>query len=165
MVQLPDFWRTEVFHPLSVHFPIGLLFTSFFFKIISLKYKREVWTMGSLILLLLGTVGLWIAVYTGELADGIVSRQLCDPTVLKEHQNMAYTCSWIFTSAVIIESLRRFDFVIVRVKSIILNWLSIIVISAGVLVLGYVGHLGATLVYQQSAGTYQPSNDCSEFVK
>lgn len=165
MEQLPDFWRTEIFHPLSVHFPIGLLFASFFFKIISLKYKREIWYMGSFIILLLGTVGLWIAVYTGELADGIVSRQLCDPTVLKEHQNMAYTCSWIFTATLIIESLVRLDFVTVRVKSTLLNWLSIILMSAGIVVMGYVGHLGATLVYQQGAGTYQPSNDCSEFVK
>jgi uncharacterized membrane protein len=29
----------------------------------------------------------------------------------------------------------------------------------------YTGHLGASLVYQQGAGTYKPSVDCSEFVK
>ncbi len=165
MDQLPDFWRTEVYHPLSVHFPIGLLITGFFFKIISLKYSREVWTMGSFILLFIGTVSLWIAVYSGEMADGIVSRKLCDPTVLKDHQNMAYTCAWIFSSASTLESLAQFNFLNSRVKSIILNWLSTVVISCGVLILGYVGHLGATLVYQQGAGTYQPSSDCSEFIE
>ncbi len=165
MEQLPDFWRTEVFHPLSVHFPIGLLITGFLFKIISLKYKREVWSEGSFILLLIGTVGLWIAIYTGELADGIVSRKLCDPTVLKDHQNLAYTCAWLFTSAFTLESIARYNLVNLRIKSITLNWLSTILMSCGVLVLGYVGHLGATLVYQQGAGTYQPSADCSEFVE
>ena len=164
MEQLPDFWRIEIFHPLSVHFPIGILITGFLFKIISLKYKREVWTEGSLILLLLGTAGLWIAVYTGELADGIVSRKLCDPTVLKDHQNMAYICAWIFTSASILESIVRFITTNLRIKSILLFWLSTILISCGIVVLGYVGHLGATLVYQQGAGTYQPSADCFEFV-
>lgn len=163
MDQIPDFWRTEVFHPLSVHFPIGLLITGFLFKVISLKFKREVWTDGSFILLLIGTAGSWISIYTGELADGIVSRKLCDPTVLKDHQNIAYIFAWLFTSALILESLARYILVNPKTKSISSKWLSTILISFGVLALGYVGHLGATLVYQQGAGTYQPSSDCSEF--
>jgi hypothetical protein len=34
----------------------------------------------------------------------------------------------------------------------------------GAMLTGYIGHLGAKLVYQQSAAVYQPSEDCSEFL-
>ena len=99
MTELPDFWRTEVFHPLSVHFPIALLTIAFVFKAIGIWSYKETWKLGGSILLATGLAGLWISIYTGNLADGIVSRKICDPTVLKDHQNAAYVTAWIFTAA------------------------------------------------------------------
>jgi len=160
MTELPDFWRTEVFHPLSVHFPIVLLLMATLFKLISLWSSKITWDHGGRLLLLLGVIGIWIAIYTGNLADGIVSRQLCDPTVLKEHENFAYTTAWIFTAALIIELLMRYiDLVKTRIISIIL----VLLMFAGTGTLMYVGHLGAQLVYQQAAGVNIPSGDCAEF--
>lgn len=37
----------------------------------------------------------------------------------------------------------------------------LMLIGSGYLV--YIRHLGAQLVYQQAAGVYHPSEDCSEF--
>mgnify|MGYP000374228160 CR=1 FL=1 len=90
MEQLPDFWRTEVFHPLIVHFPIALLLVAFLFKIIALKYKREVWERGGTVLLGLGVLSVWAAIFTGGLAEDIVSKNLCDPAVLEEHQGLPF---------------------------------------------------------------------------
>lgn len=163
MEEIPEFWRTEVFHPLSVHFPIALLIIAFFFKLISLKYKREVWITGGTILLALGTLGAWIAVYTGNLADGIVSRKICDPTVLKDHENFAYAVSWVFTGALALDLLKYFKISFLLAKSKIINILMVLIMAVGVGLLAYVGHLGATLVYQQGAGVYHPTEGCAEF--
>ncbi|GAA4646945.1 hypothetical protein GCM10023115_49070 [Pontixanthobacter gangjinensis] len=160
MDQLPDFWRTEVFHPLSVHFPIVLLLMASLFKLIGLWSSRITWDHGGRFLLILGVIGVWLSIYTGNLADGIVSRQLCDPTVLKEHENFAYTTAWIFTIALLIDILTRYiDLIKTRITGIIL----VILMLAGSASLAYVGHLGAELVYQQAAGVNVPSGDCSEF--
>lgn len=163
MNELPDFWRTEIFHPLSVHFPIALLIFAFFFKLISLKYKRELWEMGSTVLLVFGVLGIWIAVYTGNLADGIVSRQICDPTVLKDHQNMAYVTSWIFTVTLAADLLKFLKSNFLSGKKRILNLLVVLLMLTGSGFLIYVGHLGASVVYQQGGGVYMPAEDCNEF--
>ncbi|HET8753369.1 MAG TPA: DUF2231 domain-containing protein [Salinimicrobium sp.] len=163
MEQIPDFWRTEVYHPLFVHFPIGLLLTAFLFKIIALKYSRELWEMGGNVLLFLGTIGLWIAVYTGDRAGAAVTRGLCDPTILKDHENFGYYAGYLFSAALVLELLRLSKNAILVRKSFLLKILSIILLALGAATLTYVGHLGATLVYQQGAGVYHPSEDCSEF--
>lgn len=160
MSELPEFWRTEVFHPLSVHFPIVLLLMATLFKLIGIWSSKITWDHGGRILLILGVIGVWIAIYTGNLADGIVSRQLCDPTVLKEHENFAYTTAWIFTAALAFEILRLFlDFL----KKKLFAFILVIFLLSGSGTLMYVGHIGAELVYQQAAGVNIPSEDCSEF--
>ena len=161
MEQIPEFWRTEVFHPLSVHFPIALLAVALFFKLISLGSKKEVWSHGGTILLLLGVVGLWVAVYTGNLADGIVSRVICDPTILKDHQNLAWLSGWLFSAGLVMDLARYLDFRIVQTR--LFKVLLLLVLAGGTGVLMYTGHLGATLVYQQAAGVYIPAEDCAEF--
>ena len=107
MEQIPEFWRTEVFHPLSVHFPIALLVVDSLFRLVALKSSRDVWDYGASILLFLGVTGLWVAIYTGNLADGIVSRKICDPTILKDHENIAWFTGWLFTTAFVLDVLRR----------------------------------------------------------
>ncbi|SDR65703.1 DUF2231 domain-containing protein [Christiangramia echinicola] len=160
MDQLPDFWRTEVFHPLSVHFPIVLLLLATLFKFIALWSSKITWDHGGRFLLILGVIGVWISIYTGNLADGIVSRQLCDPTVLKEHENFAYTTAWLFSIALILELLTRYiDLIKTRIVSVVL----VLLMFSGSVTLAYVGHLGAELVYQQAAGVNIPSEDCAEF--
>ncbi|MFD1095616.1 DUF2231 domain-containing protein [Salegentibacter chungangensis] len=161
MDQIPEFWRTEVFHPLSVHFPIALLLTAFLFKLIALRFRTSTWINGGSILLLLGVTGIWIAVYTGDLADGIVSRELCDPTVLKDHENLAILTAWIFTGTLLAEILRFFNISFFGKK--LMKFVIVLALAVGSGYLAYVGHLGATLVYQQAAGVYTPSEDCAEF--
>lgn len=160
MNQIPEFWRTEVFHPLSVHFPIVLLLMASLFKLIGLWSSKITWDHGGRLMLLLGVIGIWIAIYTGNLADGVVSRELCDPTILKDHENLAYATAWIFTAGLVIEILSRY---IDLIKTRISMMLVVAVLIVGSVFLSYVGHLGAQLVYQQAAGVYVPSEDCSEF--
>lgn len=161
MEVVPDLWRTEVFHPLSVHFPIALLIMGTFFKIFSLWKKGSFLHLPGTILLILGTISGWLAIYTGNLADGIVARTICDPTVLKDHENTAYTMTWIFTAAAGIDLLYYIK-ALPRQK-FLLKGLVVIMLIAGSGFLIYAGHLGASLVYNQAAGVYQPSKNCAEF--
>ena len=160
MTELPDFLRTEVYHPLSVHFPIVLLLFATLFKIIGLWSYKNTWDYGGRFLLIFGVIGVWISVYTGDLADGIVSRQLCDPTVLKNHENFAMATAWIFTVALLVEIVSLYlEIIRTRLLSVLL--VIALIVGSGFLI--YVGHLGAELVYQQAAGVNIPSEDCAEF--
>ncbi|MEO2064205.1 MAG: DUF2231 domain-containing protein [Christiangramia sp.] len=160
MNELPEFFRTEVYHPLFVHFPIVLLLIATLFKIVSLWSIKVTYSEGGSILLILGVISVWIAVYTGDQADGIVSRQLCDPTVLKEHENLATTTAWIFSMALVLDLLLKYveSF---RKKSA--YYIVALLMLAGSVTLTLAGHHGAELVYQQAAGVNVPSEDCSEF--
>ncbi len=161
MEQLPDFWRTEVYHPLFAHFPIALLLMGTFFKIFALWGKGKFLASPGTILLATGTIGGWITIYTGNLADGIVARTLCDPTVLKDHENAGYIMVWLFTGALLIDLLYLLD--LVTLKKRLDNFLVVLILVTGSVYLAYVGHLGATLVYQQAAGVHIPSENCAEF--
>lgn len=161
MNDIPEFLRTEVWHPLSVHFPIALLLIATLFKCFSLFSKSKTWENAGSFLLYAGVVGAWISIFTGDMADGIVSRELCDPTVLKEHENSAWTLVWLFSFASVVDILRLTQIFSLKSKIIKVISLVLMIIGSGFLV--YTGHLGAKLVYQQGAGVYQPSEDCSEF--
>ncbi|MAM18500.1 MAG: DUF2231 domain-containing protein [Christiangramia sp.] len=160
MNELPEFFRTEVYHPLFVHFPIVLLLIATLFKIVSLWSKKVTYSEGGSILLILGVISVWIAVYTGDQADGIVSRQLCDPTVLKEHENLATTTAWIFSMALVLDLLLRY---VESFKKKSAYYIVALLMLAGSVTLTLAGHHGAELVYQQAAGVNVPSEDCSEF--
>jgi uncharacterized membrane protein len=105
MSEIPEFLRTEVYHPLFVHFPIALLLVGTLFKITGLWGKGQFLSLPATIILALGVIGGWIAIYTGDLADGIVSRTLCDPTILKAHENSSYTTMWLFSCSLFVDLL------------------------------------------------------------
>lgn len=158
---ISDYWRTEALHPLFVHFPIALLLVAMLFKFFSFWEKGKFLDKPGTILLITGIIGGWLAIYTGELADGIVSRTLCDPTVLKDHQNNSYTMIWLFTIAAIVDLIYQLRFLFL--PALLVKWLVIILLFVGSGFLVYTGHLGAKLVYEQAAGVYRPSLDCAEF--
>ncbi len=163
MTELPEFWRTEIWHPLSVHVPLAVLILGSLFLLISLIIKKDFWYDMSKILLIIGTLGIWITLYTGNLADSVVSRRICDPTVLKAHELNAYLVSWIFS---VVSAIIVLDYFGIMKKFKNLLKIFIVILSiAGSGFLIYTGHLGATLVYQQAAGVHIPSEDCNEFIE
>jgi uncharacterized membrane protein len=161
MDEIPPFWRTEVYHPLVVHLPVVVLILGPLFYLSGLDRRISYLHPAGRVLLWIGTVGAWAAYYTGHLADGIVSRQICDPTVLKDHEILATYATWIFTGAVLVDltifwnklkSYRKF----IRIAS------GLMMIAGSVFII-LSGHEGSRLVHQQGAGVYHPSEDCHEF--
>lgn len=154
--------RTEVWHPLSVHFPIVLLLLASVVAVLMFfSAHPHKWVRSFYLTLVPGVALLWLSVYLGDLADGIVSRKLCDPTVLKQHENFAWYTAWTYSGALTVHLASRF--VISASYRKFLKILVLVAMLAGAGLLAYVGHLGASLVYEQAAGVAVPDADCTGF--
>ncbi|AVR43940.1 hypothetical protein C7S20_00915 [Christiangramia fulva] len=163
MNEIPSMWRKELLHPLFVHFPIGLLIITALVGIAAILFRNKKYA-GKLrfnfsLQLFLGIILFWITFYTGQIAYGVEVRKICDPTVLKDHLYWAYVAGYIFSAGALIELVR----LIWRKKIAFLLFLAVALSVGGALSLTYAGHLGARVVYQQAAGVYHPSPDCTEF--
>ena len=158
------FWRTETWHPLSVHFPIALLLVATLAKVVALFLRdsqKDFWHRGGAYLLYAGCLLAWLSIYTGDMADGIVSRKICDPTVLKDHENAAYNLAYIFSVATAIELGLRLN--LIRIKTKLLQIAVVLLMVTGSGFLTYAGHLGARVVYEQAGGINIPASDCAGF--
>lgn len=162
---MPDFWRKELWHPVTVHFPIALLLAATLFLLISFFSRgdfKKLFQNSSFIVLILGAIGAWVSLYTGDLADGIVSRNICDPTVLKDHELASKTMTYLFTAAALIHVPTFFNLLGSRLKQIS-PFIIFACMLVGTVFLIRTGHLGASVVYQQGAGVYNHSVDCDEY--
>ena len=164
MNEIPDFWRTEIWHPLSVHFPIALLTFATLFYAVSFLLKGNMartFAFMAKVLLFIGVASAWIGIYTGNKADSAVARTICDSIVLKDHEISAYTSSIIFSIAAFFFLIKEIPFVKKGEKLLRALILIGLLVGSGYLV--HAGHLGATIVYQQGAGVYKPGKDCAGF--
>ena len=163
--EIPSIWREEVWHALSVHLPIATLFlaslTAMVYGVCSSTHRLF---LGKLVMVLLaiGVISGWAAIYTGEIAYSVEVRKICDPKVLQEHSWWAYATLFAYSGALGLIMVKLFSPNTLP-KFIKFGVLILLIAALGGLI--YTGHLGASLVYQQGAGTYKPSADCAEFVK
>ena len=158
------FWRTELWHPLTLHFPVTLLLLATIIKLAVLFLRNEpvvFWNRVGSYMLYAGLVMAWLSIYTGDLADGIVSRKLCDPTVLKDHENAAYNLAYIFSVATALDLGMYLN--LIKIRSRILNIILVLLMVAGSAFLVYTSHLGASVVYEQAGGVNVPTGDCAGF--
>lgn len=160
----PTFWRTEIWHPLSVHFPIAILLLATLAKVVTLFVRdaqHAFWQKAGSYLLYLGFISAWVAIYTGDMADGIVSRNLCDPTVLKDHEIAAYNLAYLFSAAAVLNLLLTIG--ILKKWTKVVRFVVVLLMLAGSGYLTYAGHLGAMVVYEQAGGVNVPTSDCAGF--
>jgi uncharacterized membrane protein len=160
----PTFWRTEVWHPLTVHFPIALLTFATLVRLFAQFLKpasANFWQKAGSFLLYTGTLAAWLSLFTGDMADGVVSRKLCDPTVLKDHERYSELMTYLFTAAALIDVSQRLQ--ILKFKPRLLQFTVLLLLLAGTALLTYAGHLGAKIVYQQAGGVHVPTSNCAEF--
>lgn len=151
----------QAWHPLTVHFPIAFLVLSGFLSLyLIFKFNLSL-AKFNLGILCLGIIGCAVSIYTGNIEDGKVSRKLCDPTVLKDHENYAYYLLYTGLSILVFWLVKIFVFQN-KYKLILAVIITISSITSLVFIV-YVGHLGASLVYNQAAGVEVPSEDCINF--
>lgn len=157
--QSASMWRKELWHPMMVHIPIATLFLATLVGVLMLFNPSEKngpflarsfsWLLG------IGVITAWLAIYTGLWAYNTEVRRICDPAVLKSHLWWGYCAAILYTAGFLLFILRR----IAPFKRLLIIC-AIVLTLAGAGSLGYTGHLGASLVYQQGAGVRQPSADC-----
>lgn len=164
MNEIPSMWRTELWHPLSVHFPIAFLILATVVGVGSLIFRKKEtgpYLRFSLSLLLwVGIITFWWAYLTGLEAYGVVIREVCDPTVVKSHLYWAYISAWVFSAATISDVAGYF---VPTKMQRYLSFFAVLLLIGGSAILLNVSHLGASLVYQQGAGVYRTSDNCAEF--
>lgn len=159
----PSMWRVELLHPLVVHFAVALLVVA---AVLRLCLWQPFLLACSRLLTAVGVVFAWASYLTGTWAEEEVNSVLCDPTMTHLHGDYALYTSWIFSVVALFDLL---FFLKARFPSLgwsAAPWLRHLLLAAsscGALLMGYVGHLGATLTYQQGAGVYHPTPECKEF--
>ncbi|MDP4175328.1 MAG: hypothetical protein Q8933_15240 [Bacteroidota bacterium] len=139
---------TTHIHPMIVHFPIALLFVGFLSDFISLFYKKEFFSKTGLYLLILGTLGVITAFYTGNLAGDGISETGALKQALETHEDAATLTLWIMLSA----ALLRIAFVWMKKYSGAFKYLAFFVFLVGILSLARTGFYGGELVYKHAAG-------------
>jgi uncharacterized membrane protein len=135
-------------HPQVVHFPIALLIIASLFEILSYFWKKESFSLTSLILLALGTIGAFIALQSGEIAADIAKKIPGIESTLHEHEEMAELVFYLYLVISIIKV------VLMYLKKDIMPWrLSVLCgMLIGTFFLFRVGHYGGQLVYEWGAG-------------
>lgn len=149
-------------HPILAHFPVALVPIATFFRFADFAFKsRQTYLLPAYrLLLLLAVCGAWAAIFTGQIAEDVVNKVICDPTVTQEHEEYAEILAYLLTFVGVAEIVFYYRLKKFAKPAAVLG--AILMLSASGLI-AYVGHLGASLVYLQAAGVYHPSEDCKEF--
>lgn len=153
--------RSELIHPMLVHYPIALIGLAlitycgtFLFRQAWFETTFRVCLYGALVL-----VG--AALFTGDFAEDIVKRSLCNIRILSEHDEHAHQTLYVLLAALVIDSAIYLS----RLKKpnfqIILRIVLLLLLLAANASLVITGHYGSKLVYEQGAAVQGAKLDCS----
>lgn len=165
MNDLPSMWREELWHPKVVHFGVALLIVGTALYIAFLLFRKkgisDKLLFSARVCLGFGVLSAFASVVTGNMADSVVGRQVCDPLVLEAHCYYAHLMTYIYTASFGVDLGLAFvnrD----KLQKMGRYCIAVALVVGAVLVV-YVGHLGGKLVYQQAAGVHVPGENCEEF--
>jgi uncharacterized membrane protein len=142
---------THPFHPLTVHFPIALLFTSVFFDLLGILTGNKQLSQTGWWLLILGLVGGAVAAGFGMWTEEQVEASGIPEAAVDRHEAFALTTLAVFAALAVVRW---------RMRS---RWSSqdrVIYVSVamiGLLLLGITGFYGGELVYRYGAGVESPA--------
>lgn len=139
-------------HPAIVHFPIVLILLGTAAAVAALLRRKNHLPLLAGALLVLGTVGAWVSVQTGESDGGLVeSRSSQMESLLDAHENWAKRTLVIAAAAAVAAALSAALFRFPRTARAVAA-----VAAAAALAATYAvyqtGHRGGALVYQHGAG-------------
>ena len=152
-------------HPLVIHFPIVLLLLSPLFVLISAALSpsrgRPYMTV-ALIILLLGTISLFVAAESGEAAAALAERGGPVDAVLASHESLASEAQIIFLGlcAVLVGIValpRILSCQETRLTSTFLPLAYIVLYSAGIFVVVNTAHVGGRLVHEFGVHAAMPA--------
>ncbi|MGE5400943.1 MAG: DUF2231 domain-containing protein [Ignavibacteriales bacterium] len=139
---------TTHLHPMIVHFPIALLIVGFLFDLISLFSRKELFSTVGLYLLILGTLGVIAAFFSGNFAGDGISEAGSLKQALETHEGAAEIALWLMIAAAVL----RIAFVWMKRYSGVYKYVAIGIFLLGVLAIARTGYYGGELVFKHAAG-------------
>ena len=133
-------------HPMLVHFPIALLFTSVLFDAAGTWFQRDSFREGALWLLILGLLGGVAAAIAGDWAEDAAEKAGIAESMIETHETLAFVTLWIFGLLLLWRLVLRNQF---TQKTLVPYFL---IAAIGLGTLSATGHYGGELVYKQGAG-------------
>lgn len=155
MFNLPPLPPYDALHPLVVHFPIALLLITPLLLLLGLFMFRDrrPWALATLLVLLLGTAGAWLAASTGEAGEEAAEQVSAAEAVFEAHEDGAelvlngfilITVLYAAFGLVLFKAGERFA----HKPYVAVQLLFIVLCGAGSLAVANVGHLGGRLVHE-----------------
>jgi uncharacterized membrane protein len=158
-------------HPIFVHFPIALLLIYSVIKIVPFQkwFPKVAWKHLEMFLLVMGVLGSFAAIYTGEASEHLISPK--NRQLLEMHAFFAVASAWLyglilfgevlfFINPIITEKIKlppRVNNFLLLIQKILTNvWLSKLLAFFGLLAIATTGMLGGVLVYGLSADPLAP---------
>lgn len=160
---LPPLPTWDSLHPLVIHFPIALLMTAPIFVVLGLAIPRigKWFHWSALLLMVLGTVGAWVAVATGEAAGELAQRTPAISEVLERHEELAEMTRTFFTiltlgfaAFLIVPLVRKKDFSCKVSMAVVLPFL--LLYGGAMLSLVNTAHNGGLLVHEYGVHAMLP---------
>ena len=134
-------------HAMIIHFPIALIMIGFLSEIISLFLKKSFFRNTAFYLLILGSLGVISAYFSGNFAgDGIEEGPLKIPMELHEQAAV------ITLILAIITTLFKTTIFYFKQNASWAKWIGALLFTALVASVIYTGYLGGQLVYSHGAG-------------
>lgn len=147
-------------HPIFVHFPIALLLIYSLLKIIPLYkcFPNIVWKQIERVFLVLGVLGGFAALATGETAEHLVRPA---HALVEMHSTFAAISIWIYGALLLGEIIifvsqkRALPNSVNKIGGVLTNrWLSGILAFLGLITISVTGLLGGVIVYGASADPF-----------
>jgi uncharacterized membrane protein len=90
-------------HPKIVHFPIAFLLMYPLMELLALVTKKEFYSKAASLFLIIGTLGAFFAVFTGNQAFSVIKNWGKDSLyILNSHQTFANITMWFFTGLLVL---------------------------------------------------------------
>lgn len=163
-------------HPIFVHFPISLLTLYTLLELLRFKAtkKQPAWFYLKAVLVICGTVGSTIALFTGSAAKrailtGVIKAQVTDPRlIINLHETWAKGASLIYlllAAGYAVAWINKFDFINhlpgktlkwiwqagIQIQKLLIETKLVVILSiAGLIAITIAGALGGSLVYGQN---------------
>ncbi len=137
-------------HPKVVHFPVALFITYIVLEATGVIFKKEFFLKAAHLILLLGVIGAFFAVLTGNQAFSNYEQWTdASKALFLEHQNFANLSVWYFTALLV----ARTYFVLKKKFSLRLKYIILIASLFGGYLVYQTAEHGGELVYKYGVGT------------
>jgi len=154
----------ELYHPLVVHFPIGLLIGATLCFLVSLIRHFQWLRNPAIVMGVLGVAVGYLAKQTGEMAAGEIGPHFCNLELLSKHASQAETALIFFAAAwglAALGHLLRGKFFFPAANPFWWKLLLVFGMLMGSAYLTLAGHKGFQMVFEHGAAVKSPIRYCN----